>query len=317
MKNKRLISAGLITLFLVLMVVKIYGVTDILTLDLVRDRENPESRKKIAEIVLNDAGVSDQYQPEEVMSIRTFYGDLTGDNNEDLVIVTEIGPTVSYISAYAQDGNNFTFLDSIGPMATIENLELTKAPSLDRDFIVVRENINQKIGAFENSTYYKFYIWDNENLREAGVLPERVRTDWNLAWDSQNQTSPSDWRRIDMDADIAIQDPVNSELLITLYQRYLKSSDTANKSVPADDTYSVIAERTIPATLKWSPEWLYFIVSEKIDNATGEKVAVIEDMAYSPYALVPEYSDTTKNKYRILRKDGTQEIVDKGSVRDI
>ena len=251
------------------------------------------------------------------MSIRTFYGDLTGDNNEDLVIVTEIGPTVSYISAYAQDGNNFTFLDSIGPMATIENLELTKAPSLDRDFIVVRENINQKIGAFENSTYYKFYIWDNENLREAGVLPERVRTDWNLAWDSQNQTSPSDWRRIDMDADIAIQDPVNSELLITLYQRYLKSSDTANKSVPADDTYSVIAERTIPATLKWSPEWLYFIVSEKIDNATGEKVAVIEDMAYSPYALVPEYSDTTKNKYRILRKDGTQEIVDKGSVRDI
>ena len=317
MKNKRLISAGLITLFLVLMVVKIYGVTDILTLDLVRDRENPESRKKIAEIVLNDAGVSDQYQPEEVMSIRTFYGDLTGDNNEDLVIVTEIGPTVSYISAYAQDGNNFTFLDSIGPMATIENLELTKAPSLDRDFIVVRENINQKIGAFENSTYYKFYIWDNENLREAGVLPERVRTDWNLAWDSQNQTSPSDWRRIGMDADIAIQDPVNSELLITLYQRYLKSSDTANKSVPADDTYSVIAERTIPATLKWSPEWLYFIVSEKIDNATGEKVAVIEDMAYSPYALVPEYSDTTKNKYRILRKDGTQEIVDKGSVRDI
>ncbi len=305
MKNKRLISAGLITLFLVLMVVNIYGVTDILTLDLVRDRENPESRKKIAEIVLNDAGVSDQYQPEEVMSIRTFYGDLTGDNNEDLVIVTEIGPTVSYISAYAQDGNNFTFLDSIGPMATIENLELTKAPSLDRDFIVVRENINQKIGAFENSTYYKFYIWDNENLREAGVLPERVRTDWNLAWDSQNQTSPSDWRRIDMDADIAIQDPVNSELLITLYQRYLKSSDTANKSVPADDTYSVIAERTIPATLKWSPEWLYFIVSEKIDNATGEKVAVIEDMAYSPYALVPEYSDTTKNKYRILRKDGT------------
>ena len=85
MKNKRLISAGLITLFLVLMVVKIYGVTDILTLDLVRDRENPESRKKIAEIVLNDAGVSDQYQPEEVMSIRTFYGDLTGDNNEDLL----------------------------------------------------------------------------------------------------------------------------------------------------------------------------------------------------------------------------------------
>ena len=60
MKNKRLISAGLITLFLVLMVVNIYGVTDILTLDLVRDRENPESRKKIAEIVLNDAGVSDQ-----------------------------------------------------------------------------------------------------------------------------------------------------------------------------------------------------------------------------------------------------------------
>ena len=47
MKNKRLISAGLITLFLVLMVVNIYGVTDILTLDLVRDRENPESRKKL------------------------------------------------------------------------------------------------------------------------------------------------------------------------------------------------------------------------------------------------------------------------------
>ncbi len=317
MGKKKFVPIFLMLLFLILITIKIYAVTEEITFDLVRDRNNPESQKKMAEILLSDAGKADEFSPEEVTDIRVFYGDVSGNSDDDAVFVISIGPGYSIVSAYAQEGDRYKYLDSIEPLGKVEGLEFVRAPGLKENFIIIHENINQQIGSFENSTYHKIYLWDGEVLREAAIFPEKIHTDWNLAWDSKEQNPPSQWRRIDMDSEIFFTTGNNSEILINLFQKYLESSDTTSRSLPDDSTYSVISERTIPVTLKWSPEWRHFIVKEKIENATGEKVAVIIDTAQSPYALVPEYAEAAENKYRILRKDGSQELVDKSSLSDV
>ena len=54
--------------------------------------------------------------------------------------------------------------------------------------------------------------------------------------------------------------------------------------------------------------WKRFILSEKKDKATGERVAVIEDYSASPYVLVEEYNNMANN-VAIQRQNGTIEIV--------
>ena len=77
--------------------------------------------------------------------------------------------------------------------------------------------------------------------------------------------------------------------------------------MPADDTFQEKDSRVVVERFYWSDEWNRFILDEAVEVATGQPVAIIENLASSPYLLadLPDFKD-----YRIVRKDGTAAYVD-------
>ena len=83
---------------------------------------------------------------------------------------------------------------------------------------------------------------------------------------------------------------------------------TDKDNIPDESTFHTAKNRVVNQTYYWSDTWKRFILSEKKDKATGERVAVIEDYSASPYVLVEEYNNMANN-VAIQRQNGTIEIV--------
>ena len=74
-----------------------------------------------------------------------------------------------------------------------------------------------------------------------------------------------------------------------------------------------MSERVVPEKIVWSNDWQRFIIKEGTEKSTGQKVAILEDLDNSPYALYEGYLNVG-DRYRILREDGSQDIVLKSQI---
>ena len=109
----------------------------------------------------------------------------------------------------------------------------------------------------------------------------------------------------------------------TYTQQYLVSDEQNALNIPLDNTYSLENSRVIEQNFYWSDEWNSFIIGEKIEKATGQKVAELILWSDLPYSLA-EYNQNEEentpgynNLVRIKRKDGTTAVVNKDSLTDV
>lgn len=317
MKGRKWISVLLVIGVLFLgFTARIYGVSNDITQREVQSPNTLTNRVSIAEKVLTATGLTERFNPEDARNILLNYGDLLGDNKNELVVTIEFGPKNSIVAVYEPNGNNYQYVGNVGEFFYIRNIDFMPLESLGKEALIIREYANQDIGAFEQSSFIRGYIWDNGVFHEILHVPEGIESDWNRLWDGTTKNGESEWNRIEQRSDITYTGNGNPVLDILHYQAHRISTDTASKDLPNPSTYNTIKNRVVAETYRWNKDWNHFILSEKIDNRTGETVAVIEDFATSPYALLEEYGALV-NKVRIERKNGETEIVEKDTLSDI
>lgn len=293
-----------------------YGVSQGISRQTATDLESPENKLIIAQNVLADTGLSDRFGTEDIQDISIYRGNIDGEDGEDIVVSIEFGPTDTLVAAYQNTGDGYEYLGTVGTFFTVEDIALAPTRNVGKDFIIIREHANQRIGAFEDSTLIRGYVWKDGAFDEILKLPEAINTQWNRAWDSNDPNAPSQWERIRMFSDITFVGPEEPTIQLIEYQSHDTSRDTESLNVPADDTYFTVKERVVTQAFRWSEEWQRYILFEMIENSTGEKVAVLQDESASPYALLPEYAQY-ENLYQIIRKDGTREYIDSNALTPV
>ena len=282
----------------------------------VGDNISDEEKKKIAENVLKDTGLNDRFNTSDIRDISIYYGEVDGEGDEDIVISVEFGPTETVVAAYRSVGDDYEYLGTVGTFFTVESIDLIPIARLGKDIVVVNERANQRIGAFEDSRLIRGYLWKGTEFDNVLQLASSIETEWNRLWDSDDPNGPSQWERISMTSDISYENETEPIINTIQYQRHETSRDIESRMIPADDTYFTVKERVVTQNYYWSDEWERFLLFEMIEKATGQKVAVIEDLDASPYALLPEYSQYA-NQYQIVRKDGTKDFVQKDMLEPI
>lgn len=293
-----------------------YGVSNGIEKKRVEDLTKPENKRIVGEDVLRDTGLSNRYDVSEIRSIVIYEGNIDGENGDDLIVSIEFGPTDTLVVAYKNTGDGYEYLGIVGTFFTVEDIYLSPAGKLGRDIITIVENANQRIGAYEKSTLIRGFAWDGKSFDNILLIPEKISAQWNQLWVTDDPNGPSRWEQVGMTSDITYKDPVNPIIYSTEYQRYGISTDTVSRNVPEDETFVTEKERVVSQTFRWSDEWRRFILFEMIENKTGEKVAVIEDLATSPYVLSPEFEHYAY-QYQIIRANGTRDFVNKDELTSI
>lgn len=296
---------------------RIYGDSNTITRQELQSPNTQSNRRSIAQKVLNDTKRTEMFTPEEASNIILYYSDLTGDGENEVIIVVEFGPKNSIVAVYDPQGDQYQYLGDVGSFFYIRNIDFLPVASLGRNIMMIREYADQNIGAYERSSFIRGYLWEDNAFRQVLQIPEGIESYWNDLWDDTTQNGESRWNKIEQRTDIAYEDPDGNPILnLAHYQAYRVSDDLNSKELPPASNFITVNNRMVGETYRWNNEWNRFILSEKIDTDTGEKVAVIEDFAVSPYALLDDFGDNA-NKVRIERKDGTTAIVDKSILSDI
>ena len=99
-------------------------------------------------------------------------------------------------------------------------------------------------------------------------------------------------------------------------QKYYVSYDTENKSVPDEDSFSLINSRTIKQIFNWNEEFKAFVIGVAEDKATKEKFGVVEDFDNSVYYPIPEYEQFL-GKVRVIDKKGNLSVKNKNELNFI
>lgn len=296
---------------LVIFTIKTYGVVEQITEEMLQEPNSEQNKQNIARIVLEDTGRNVVFSPEEVQQITVYQGDLLGNGQQQAAIALSFGLKNTILAVYTKEkqGENYTYISDVGNFFDVRDVFFLPLSSDGTNIMIVREYANQNIGAYERSSFLKGYIWDDKNDMFQNVLniPEGIEVTWNGSWDTSGEER---WQKIEERSEFASGENSNHNptLKLVQYQAYKISESTDKDNIPDESTFYTAKSRVVNQNYYWDDNWRRFILDEKKDKATGEKVAVIEDYSASPYVLVEEYNDMANNVV-IQRKNGTIEIV--------
>lgn len=272
----------------------------------VGDPNSEKNREDIAKSVLESTGRSEQYDLEDLEDVTVYFGGAVTGNEEDVLVSLSFGPKNTVIAAYTPDGNVYEYVGDLGNFYGVRNIRFVPSPELGKDIVIVRENVDQSLGAFEQTDVLRGYVYENNGFRDVLNTPEKIESSWNNIWNQSDIREESLWRRVTENTESSWSTGENPQLTITRYQDYLESSDKEEGQVPQDDTFDKKQSRVVVERFYWSEEWGRFILREAVEKATGEKVAIIEDLSASPYLLAGLADD---KDYGIIRKDGLLDYV--------
>ncbi|MBM6828095.1 hypothetical protein H9X85_00440 [Anaerotignum lactatifermentans] len=272
----------------------------------VEDPNSEKNREDIAKSVLESTGRTGQYDLSDLEDVTVYFGGAVTGNEEDVLVSLSFGPKNTVIAAYTPDGNVYEYAGDLGNFYGVRNIRFVPSPELGKDIVIVRENVDQSLGSFEQTDVLRGYVYENNGFRDVLNTPEKIESSWNNIWNQSDIREESLWRRVTENTESSWSSGENPQLTITRYQDYLESSDQSEGQVPEDETFDKKQSRVVVERFYWSEEWGRFILREAVEKATGEKVAIVEDLSASPYLLAGLADD---KDYGILRKDGTLDYV--------
>ncbi len=282
------------------------GIEGDLSQSQVDDPNSEKNREEIAKSVLESTGRSEQYDLADLEDVTVYLGGAVTGNEEDVLVSLSFGPKNTVVAAYTPDGNVYEYVGDLGDFYGVRSIRFVPSPELGRDIIIVRENVNQSLGSFEQTDVLRGYVYENNGFRDVLNTPEKIEASWNNIWNQSDIREESLWRRVTESTESSWSTGETPQLTITRYQDYLESSEKEEGQVPQDDTFDKKQSRVVVERFTWSDEWGRFILREAVEKATGEKVAIIEDLSASPYLLAGLADD---KDYGIIRKDGLLDYV--------
>lgn len=279
-----------------------------------KNLQDSATKTKVSQILVDDMGKNGVIDPNEIQTLTATYGKIMGD--DDVVIVGNYGDNVALVGAYTKANGIYNFLGDIGVFFDVQEVNSVNLKNLNKNVVFLKEYTQQNIGALERTTFLRGYLWDNGEFKLIYSMPQQVIADWNKYCDSSENGGESQWNRVIQSSKTKLENGNYPVIKSQRNQIYLKSSDTKSKNIPEDSTFSQVVKRDVSESYYWSYSWGQFIISEKIDKTTGEKVAVIEDWGNLTYSLVPDF-EIYSNKVRIVRKDGTTDIVERDILSNV
>lgn len=267
---------------------------------------------KIIENIFNNLGRASDIPLASSSELTVTNGDVVGDNQQDLIFTVKIGPRNSVVVVYKKVGNEYEFAGLVDNFYEVQDIEVIKVDDNEKYLIMVRERVNQMLGAYEDSIFLRAYKWDEKDNKFKIVLSlqEKYKSMWNELWDNVKPKEESHWLAVNQDAKTTKSKDNYDTLYLKGIQEYKQSNKTNQIDTPNDSEFSTLSKRNLSQVYNWSNKWQHYILGEGTEIPTGQKVAILQDMEQDVFDLVEK-----DLRYRIKRPDGTIEFVDKNTIK--
>lgn len=256
---------------------------------------------KIAEKVLVSTDRTDMFTPQEARNIKVDYAELTKMGVQDALVTVDFGPKATVMAVYTPVNDGYEYVGEVGYFYDVDNIAFIRPDKSGLEVITFRERNNQSIGAMENGSFIRGYTYKEKDFKNVINIDENTEAWWN---DVQSGAAEPHWHKITQQSNVKKSDD-DRRIEAVKTQIYSTAENTGSMTRPDDSEFNEKNRRTVDENFYWNDGWQSFIIDEKTEKSTGEKVAVLKDFGTSPYVLTGDGFD----KYRILREDGSIGIV--------
>ncbi len=260
-------------------------------------------KKAVATQVLEDTNRINLYDINDLEQVEIYYGNVMGNEEEDIVITVSFGPRNTIVALYEAEGLRYEYVGELGNFYEVQNIEFIPIASKGRDMILVDEFANQSVGAYEVTEFLKGFLYEDGAFKSIFTSTTDIETIWNQAWESEE--SEALWKRITESTQRNwSKDYENLDMI--RHQTYYTSKEEDPFNIPKTNTFEKKDSRVVMEEYEWSADWERFIIGEAIEKATGQTVALIANRDNEPYIL----AGYEENAYEIQRRDGSIELID-------
>lgn len=269
---------------------------------------NEDTKKQIAKIVLEDTGKSIPDKELDAVKVEVFMENTMGNDEDDAIISVSYGPKHNITAVYEKDKIGYEYAGSLGDFFAPKNI-IVKNFKHGNPLIFLSDYTNQKIGALEECAYLYGSIWNEEEKEFVNVFtePMNINTQW---------LEDGVWHKVERKGSAVYENSAVPNIKTEYDQYYYTADDSGTKTAPSAEMYTLIENWKETESFYWNNEWGRFIVDEKIEKSTGEKVAVVSRWEKLPYSRTPEFEKYSDYE-RIVRKDGTNESMPKENLSEI
>jgi len=271
-----------------------------------------QTETKIIENIFNNLSRKDDIPLAATSELIVTYGDVVGDSAKDAIFTVRIGPKRTTVVVYEKINNEYKYKAIVGDFFVVQELDVVEVSENEKNFIMIREHVNQMIGAYEESVFLRSYRWNENNQKFDLVLTiqEQYRAYWNELWDNNKPKDESHWLSVKQEGKVTRRNNKYDKLYFRATQLYQMSKQTNVVNKPEESDFETINQREISKLYYWSDTWKNYIIGEGTQMSTGQKVGIIEDMSQEASSLIENDS-----RYRIKKTDGTIEYVDKNTIK--
>ena len=244
---------------------------------------------------------TDMFTPQDARNIKVDYAELTKMGVQDALVTVDFGPKATVMAVYTPVNDGYEYVGEVGYFYDVDNIAFMRPNKSGLEVITFRERNNQSIGAMENGSFIRGYTYKEKDFKNVINIDENTEAWWN---DVQSGAAEPYWHKITQQSNVKKSDD-DRRIEAVKTQIYSTAENTGSMTRPDDSEFNEKNRRTVDENFYWNDGWQSFIIDEKTENSTGEKVAVLKDFGTSPYVLTGDEFD----KYRILREDGSIGIV--------
>ena len=258
--------------------------------------------QQIAREVLEKAEVENSFLASEVERVDVYYGNILDGEEPEAVVAVCFGPKSTFVVVYASNGDTYEYYESLGYFYAVNDVDFIPIKNKDIDAVVIQEEMDQRLGSFELTEFLKGYLYDGNMFLSVVNVPTDIDATWYESWGSGG-AKDARWQKIVQDTDVNWNTVDNTTMELIQHQSYLISDETG--SMPEPESFQPKEERIVEREYFWSDAWFAFILGEGIDKESGERIAILDIRADSPYSLAEEGIAC----YQILRKGGEMGVV--------
>lgn len=274
--------------------------------------EKRQIETKIIENIFNNLSRPDDLPLASTSELTITYGDVVGDSNNDAIFTVRIGPKRTTVVVYERINDEYKYKALVGDFFVVQELEVVEVTENEKNFIMIREHVNQMIGAYEESVFLRSYRWNINSQKFDLVLTiqEQYRAYWNELWDNNKPKDECHWLSVKQEGKITRRNGKYDRLYFKATQVHQISKQTNVVNKPEESDFETVTTREISQVYYWSDTWKNYIIGEGTQISTGQKVGILEDMSQQAASLIENDS-----RYRIKKSDGNIEYANKNTIK--
>ncbi|MBA1336195.1 MAG: hypothetical protein HPY66_2439 [Firmicutes bacterium] len=232
------------------------------------------AQKDILDVTLENAGYGKWSKFKKELKVVTAKAQIIPGGEGEFIVAVSLPPQEGMVAVYTRQGDSFAYLGKIGNLLPVTGLSEFSGIPEGRHVLVVDQYQDEMLGAFFNSGYKDYFIWEEGRMKRVLGLTTEYSAYWNQSWEGKKKKAAWLWLR--QEPGIAY-DEQDGSIMVEYKQSLLRSVTHDTNNIPGEEEFVVRDSRVVSNKYVWSSEWGRYILGEYRDRASGERVALLED----------------------------------------